>query len=150
MGLNRRSWLKITTVGIGMLFTGGGLAWFNRNRITRLQSSDIESYLRQNFSYLSLDVSEQDFEKFYHSFTEHYGQIPRLQWHLFRGRDRTKFDRTMDELATTFLLSTDFFLNGADENKKVRYITLYNPYASPCWNPISTAAAQNQVSTSQA
>ncbi|MEM7357177.1 MAG: hypothetical protein AAF657_40560 [Acidobacteriota bacterium] len=36
-----------------------------------------------------------------------------------------------------FLESTDFFPNGADENRAVRYIMLRDPYVNPCFNPFS-------------
>lgn len=139
MKLSRRSWIKIAAGGIGILFASGGLVWLDRKKFLKVHSSSVESYLRQNFDYLLLDVSKQEFKKFYQSFTEHYGQIPALRWYLRVGH--------RNKVATTFLLSTDFFLNGADESKKVRYVRLYNQYASPCWNPISTAAAQNQASS---
>ena len=38
-------------------------------------------------------------------------------------------------LAKLFLLSTDFFRNGEDEPRPLRFVTLYGPYASPCYMP---------------
>ncbi len=34
-----------------------------------------------------------------------------------------------------FLLSTDFFRNGADERKPVRFVVLYSPLVTPCYRP---------------
>ena len=35
-----------------------------------------------------------------------------------------------------FLLSTDFFPD-ADESRPVRFVRYYDPYVSPCWNPLA-------------
>lgn len=35
---------------------------------------------------------------------------------------------------SNFLLSTDFFQNGADETKPVKYFGFYSPYKRPCAN----------------
>ena len=35
---------------------------------------------------------------------------------------------------SNFLLSTDFFQNGADENKPLNYLGFYDPYKRPCAN----------------
>ena len=34
-----------------------------------------------------------------------------------------------------YLSSTDFFINDADESRPVRFVALYDPYVSPCYNP---------------
>jgi hypothetical protein len=49
---------------------------------------------------------------------------------------RSKRARLEDNLATIYLLSTDFFWNGADESKLVRYIALYDPLRA-CGNPFA-------------
>ena len=36
-----------------------------------------------------------------------------------------------------FLMSTDFFPNGADEQRTLNYIAFYSAYVSPCYNPLS-------------
>lgn len=41
-----------------------------------------------------------------------------------------------EELYDTFLLSTDFFQHGGDENRELRYVTFFSPYVSPCYNPL--------------
>lgn len=37
-----------------------------------------------------------------------------------------------DHVMTRFLMSTDFFFNGADSGKPVRYLVLYDPLKHPC------------------
>lgn len=41
------------------------------------------------------------------------------------------------EMRQSFLLSTDFFQNGADERRLVRYVAFYDPYQTPCYNPFA-------------
>ena len=36
-----------------------------------------------------------------------------------------------------FLLSTDFFQNGADESRPLRYVRIFDAYASPCYQPLA-------------
>jgi hypothetical protein len=46
----------------------------------------------------------------------------------------------IDAIAARFLLSTDFFQNGADEDRPLRYVAYYDPYRSPCYNPLRDSA----------
>lgn len=45
--------------------------------------------------------------------------------------------RLEDNVVTKYLLSTDFFLNGADESRNVRYLSFYEPHRAPCRNPFA-------------
>src|SRR4051812_1845325 len=45
--------------------------------------------------------------------------------------------RLEDNVVSRYLLSTDFFQNGADEGQPVRYVAFYDPYAAPCRNPFA-------------
>jgi len=42
--------------------------------------------------------------------------------------------RMEDNIVSNFLLSTDFFQQGTDLNKKIRYLGFYDPYLRPCTN----------------
>ena len=44
---------------------------------------------------------------------------------------------TENELVVQFLLSSDFFLNGADEHRPVQYLVYYDPYRQICANPFA-------------
>lgn len=37
----------------------------------------------------------------------------------------------------TYLLSTDFFQNGEDERRPLRYLVFYDPQTTPCYNPLA-------------
>lgn len=45
-----------------------------------------------------------------------------------------------DRVTTQYLLSSDFFINGADENRLVRYLGLYDAM-QPCTNPFARPVA---------
>ncbi len=47
---------------------------------------------------------------------------------------RSRTERMADNFASTYLLSSDFFVNGADESSVVQYRSFYDPLR-PCGNP---------------
>lgn len=136
MKLSRRNWLKLSLCAAGVSASGSALAWHHRDRIKTLQADDVESFLRDNFSYLRLNISSDEFAKFHSGYEELHGKVPRRWWYLSRGGDEETLRETLDKLSITFLLSTNFFVNGADEAMEVRYQTLYSPYGAPCYNPV--------------
>jgi hypothetical protein len=54
-----------------------------------------------------------------------------------RSNDRrSRMERMTDGFASTYLLSSDFFVNGANPANAVRYLSLYDPLR-PCGNPFA-------------
>ena len=54
-----------------------------------------------------------------------------------RSNDRrSRMERMTDGFASTYLLSSDFFVNGANPANVVRYRSLYDPLR-PCGNPFA-------------
>jgi hypothetical protein len=49
---------------------------------------------------------------------------------------RTRRERIEDNLATIYLLSSDFFVHGADESRTIQYVNLYDPMRA-CGNPFA-------------
>ena len=47
--------------------------------------------------------------------------------------------RLGDAVFDQFLMSTDFFQQGADESSTLHYVAYYDPYATPCYNPLMQA-----------
>ena len=45
-----------------------------------------------------------------------------------------------EHVTTLYLMSSDFFKNGADENRVVQYLGYYDPLV-PCNNPFARSAA---------
>ncbi len=92
--------------------------------LENLSFTSIEEQVRAYFPYLQID--DEGLRKFADMHRSQFGSG------LFAKPDTMLHKR--------FLLSTDFFPNGADEARVVRYVMYYDPYVSPCWNPCATAA----------
>lgn len=45
--------------------------------------------------------------------------------------------RLEDNIVSDYLLSTDFFANGGNEQRNIAYISFYDPYTRPCSNPFN-------------
>lgn len=104
----------------------GSIGWYGRG-MRAYAAEYIHAYLpleeriRKTFDHLTID--DAGLRQFVIDFERNYGK-PSLS-----------SPRAQSNVSSQFLLSTDFFLNGADESKIVRYMALYDPYVSPCWNP---------------
>jgi hypothetical protein len=148
MEMTRRTWLKWAATATAVAFASGGLAWLNRDRLKWLQTADVERRLRAHFDYLQLEISSDEMRRFATEYATHYGRTARGGLYRYIKRlPAAHYDEQWDDLATTFLLSTDFFLHAGNESLPVHYVTLFHPYASPCWNPISLAAAAADVNS---
>lgn len=130
----------IVVAGIGVIGFGRGAA-----------EDKIASLLRQRLSFLKLD--DAGLHAFAH---DHLGVLlakrPTLtswKFHFLTmfsksvtrwnssSDTRTRTERVVDHMASTYLLSTNFFtLNNADTSQVVRYIALYDPMR-PCGNPFA-------------
>jgi hypothetical protein len=140
--LNRRQLLAAAATGVG------GIALW---RIFRSSEEDaIVAVLRKRLDYLILD------EKGLHDYArnlvaERIVSSNRLRLldvagpvytHLFPSQ-RNAFTHSLrhgeERVVSLYLLSSDFFANGADETRTVRYRGFYNPLRRlhPCSNPFS-------------
>ena len=57
---------------------------------------------------------------------------------------RTGRQRMEDGFAATYLLSSDFFINGADETQTIEYIAFYDPLRA-CGNPFARPAIDTRT-----
>ena len=124
---SRRTFLKwglAATTVVGASAAGGVLyheresvAWYLQNLERTFVS--VEDRIRSHFDYLKID--EDGLTAYAARHRELFGEGSDVQ------RDPMFYER--------FLLSTDFFQNGADESRFIRYASFYDPYVSPCWNP---------------
>jgi hypothetical protein len=62
-----------------------------------------------------------------------------------RGRGLPDPAALPSDLALRFLLSTDFFQGGADPARPLRYAAFYDPWATPCYNPLLRPEARGEV-----
>ena len=117
-------------------------------------SEEIVTVLRRRLSFLKLD--DQGLHAFAKDqtgalFAKKIPTWDRLRYHLLAAASpsykrfyrssgqRSRTARLEDTLVSTFLLSSDFFLNGADESRTVRYVAYYDALR-PCQNPFARAA----------
>jgi hypothetical protein len=127
--MTRRRFLKAAVLG-GAALAGGSLAWSSsfewfysrasRRILAVLQSP--EQRLRSHFAYLDLDPD---------GVTRYFADCERY---------RAGFSRRLPlspDACTNYLMSTDFFRNGADESRLVRYVGYYDQAVTPCNNPLA-------------
>jgi hypothetical protein len=98
----------------------GGLVRWARELRGRSAEGSLERRLLAHLDYLPID-----------------GEVVGAFARDYRA-DATRLARgeAIEPIASRFLLSTDFFQNGADESRPLRYVTYYDPYRSPCYNPL--------------
>jgi len=143
-GVSRRRFLKVTlpTLGAAVLAALGFVAfedWFGFGSYLAWQWRGVRNYaapyrygflpaeerIRRHFSNLTID--EDGLRRFVRDFEQH---VERVTWHSV-GANRLLFSK--------FLLSSDYYRNGADPKRPVKYVMFYDPYVSPCWNPFARA-----------
>lgn len=130
LGLTRRRLLRFAGILGGGLFVGGGCQ--DTEEATRADVAPAEGgelslhrAIREHFVYLSVD--DQVIDAFAEDLT----------------RNRGPWDpETSPRPFTRFLASTDFFQNGADETRPLRYVSYYDPYVSTCYNPFGGSVAE--------
>lgn len=106
----------MVAVGGGVVLLGGGAA-LSRHRFMAWR-------IERHFHYL--DIAPGAARQFVREYEKAYGRLP---W----------YRRSVSDVYKKFLMSTDFFSNGADQKQRVRYVMLYDPYFSPCYNPLKSA-----------
>ena len=84
-------------------------------------ASPIAEILKRRLEYLDLEPDGVA------SFAEHYAR----EVHPQPGPELE------DDVVVRFLLSSDFFWNGADESRAVRFTRYHDPYAAACANPFA-------------
>jgi hypothetical protein len=127
--MTRRRFLKAAAlcsapVAAGALAWSGSFDWISsrvsRRLLAALQSP--EQRLRGHFAYLELDPEGVD---------RYFADVARYD----KGFSRHLPLPT--EVYMNYLLSTDFFRNGADESRLVRYLSYYDRAITPCNNPFA-------------
>lgn len=68
------------------------------------------------------------------------------QWGISNDT-RTRRERLEDNFSTLFLLSSDFFANGADESRIIRYVSFYDPMIA-CGDPFARPVIVPETATS--
>ncbi len=55
------------------------------------------------------------------------------------ARGRRLVNGTLADALPRYLLSTDFFLHGEDERRRLQFVAFYHPRVTPCFRPFSIA-----------
>ncbi len=138
--INRRKFIRISLfVIIGILVLIFALLPFEyivrriiKNDLNSLKFSDdtVDQFIRdglENGYFSSFELKKRWLIRI-------YDRLP-LGWVKFPFEG--KYNQYRSQIIADFLLSTDFFLNGMDEQKNINYLGFYNPYSRPCSNPFS-------------
>jgi hypothetical protein len=116
--------------------------------------SEIVSGIRRRLSFLQFDdAGLHSFAKDYirsllakrpswYRWKFHFHMLfykPIARWGISTDR-RSRRERLEENFATLYLLSSDFFVKGADESRTILYVNLYDPMRA-CGNPFSRRVA---------
>jgi hypothetical protein len=131
--MNRRTFFTMAGIGTGLMMLPPALYLaapkirnyaaeliFKELHYLKLDRTGVDQYIADCFGESSNDI------------------IANLRWKslYYLGKGPYSSDHIF-ELIKYYLLSTDFFINKMDEQKKVKYLGLYSPYRSPIPNPYS-------------
>ena len=130
-----RRQVLIATAATGAAATGitAGVAWYNDDRSSTVLDLDLDDevrwaafkeHLRHRLPYLQLPETTID------AF---------IADHVANGKRVPKRSGALSDLRKTFMLSTDFFLKDGDESRPLAYVAYFDPYITPCWNPLLKA-----------
>lgn len=133
-----------------LLFFGGAaglLAVFGGYKFLRGDPKEIiVAILQRRVGYLRVDP--KTFDAFAEQYVKNQRQYERQLGHLSAVawpmryftpyewfKQGTPIRRLEDNVVSNYLLSTDFFQNGADESRQVEYVAYYDPGIAACRHP---------------
>lgn len=129
--MKRRKFLTIAGIGgaIAAVASGKFLA-------TTFESS-ISGLVRDELDFLRLD------EEGLNKFASDYARTASRKFKLIvKGYNLLGIGVSQSgkihHIVTTYLLSSDFFINKMDEKRVIKYIALFDPYLRPCAHPFSS------------
>jgi hypothetical protein len=118
--MQRREWLKLSVVAAGATALLGRALYSLRPDPTRVLTE------WQRKVRAELDVALADYDVDSEALWQYLQDAERYRLFLLDGSSR----RT--DLASRFLLSTDFFEHGADPQRPARYVLFFHPWVRPC------------------
>jgi hypothetical protein len=142
--VSRRRFLRVTLPALGAaLLAASGIAAFEdwlgvgsylgwqwrgaRNYATAYRYAFLPAEERIKRYFGDLTIDEAGLRRFVRDYEKHVG---RIKWYSATP-NRVLFSK--------FLLSSDYYRNGADPKRPVKYVMFYDPYVSPCWDPFARA-----------
>ena len=120
--------------GAGTIITAVASAKF----LTTSFEDSAEHLIRKELNFLKLDNEGiRAFASDYAAARNRYYKLI-LKSYSMLGIDSSQSGK-VHQLVSTYLLSTDFFMNKMDESQVVKYVGLYDPYLRPCTHPFANA-----------
>jgi hypothetical protein len=127
----------VGVIGFGRMGAQSHIASVIRKRLPflKLDEAGLEAFARDQVSFLLAKRPTWNRIK-YHYLSVFGKQFTRYN----RSNDsRSRRQRMEDNFASTYLLSSDFFINGSDESRVVKYLAFYDPLrgcSNPFWRPV--------------
>lgn len=95
-----------------------------------------EHLIRKELSFLKLDGEGiRAFVNEYATAKDRYYKLIVKSYSIL-GIDSSQSGK-VHQLVSTYLLSTDFFVNNMDESRIIKFVGLYDPYLRPCAHPFA-------------
>jgi len=148
--MSRRAFIISSTVGI---FAVAASVWTVKSGYLNTHdrmTKTIFAVFEKRLSYLKWDKAQiMSFIKDFITHTRNKGYLKKVRSLSFfyplyahsnlleRTSLASKLHNFEERIITKFLLSTNFFREGADETKPVTYLSYYDPYKMPCQNPFA-------------
>jgi hypothetical protein len=123
--------------------------------------SEIVSGIRRRLSFLRFDdkglhafakdyiqsmlAKRPSWYRWKYHFHSLFSKPPAARWGISNDA-RSRRERLEDNFATLFLLSSDFFTNGADESRSILYVSLYDPMRA-CNDPFARPVIESTTRT---
>ncbi len=121
-------------LGLGYVGSEAQIASYVRRRLSflHLDAAGLNAYARDQVGVLLAKRPTWSRMKYHFlmAFSKSYSRYDRS------NDTRSRSQRIEDTFVSTYLLSSDFFLNGADESRTVQYLGFYDPM-HPCGNPFA-------------
>lgn len=126
--------LGLGVVGIAPTFTESQIASHVRRRLSflKLDEAGLKAFASDQVAALLAKRPTWNRMKFHFLsiFTHTFTKYDHSDDH------RSRVERMTDSFSQTYLLSSTFFVNGADPTQVVEYVALYDPLR-PCGNPFA-------------
>lgn len=139
--MNRRTFLGISAA---LLASGAAIFGISLNSYSNI----IKNVIRTRLGYLK--ISEEDLDKFAVDYQNVMYKSPAKvlmidlsykcsHLNFCQKKIGERLDYFEGYVTHYFLKGSDFFMNGMDESKSVKYISvdMLDPYKSPCYNPFA-------------
>lgn len=134
--MKRRKFLTIA--GLGALI--GAVA--SDKFMTATFESSTARLIKEELAFLQLD------DEGVRAFTRDYAKLKHKEFKVivkgysFLGIG-SSLSGKVHHIVSTYLLSSDFFINKMDEKRVIKYVALYDPYRRPCVHPFSHLHTDN-------